>query len=201
MRRLLALTVGLFLLGPTAARAQGVVLNPQLGVSGSWLTSDPQQTKDKARLGYQVGGFVRLGSGRAYAQPGVFFQQTTLKLIDTGTASPTRVESNLAVKSVHLPLLAGVQLVSSPALGLRAALGPSATIVTGVASNDWGIVKDDYRSVTWGAVVGIGADVTTITLDASYELGLSKVFDTAKPGFATADSKQNVARLSAGLKF
>ena len=90
----------------------------------------------------------------------------------------------------------GINLSPDPgAAGLRLYAGPTVTIVTSVADNDFGIVKDDYESTIWGGVLGAGVDVSTLTIDVNYEVGLSKVFK------ADDDAKQSVLRGLVGFKF
>jgi hypothetical protein len=177
----------------TLASAGPVVFNPQIGVSGSQLSSDPPEAEQSARVGWQIGGFLRAGQ-RFYIQPGLFYQQTTINL-QTDDSNPEDIEDDLGISGIHIPALVGFNITSSPAFTLRANGGPSATIITSVKDNEFDLEKDQFEDLTWGAIVGVGADISMFTLDASYEFGMT---DSVKD---SDDSKQNVGRFSAGLKF
>jgi hypothetical protein len=86
--------------------------------------------------------------------------------------------------------------MSMGSLGFRVYGGPSATMIMDVDDNAFLIEKDDYKDTIWGAQVGAGLDLSSVTIDASYEWGLSNVFKND-----TDDKKQNVARGMVGLKF
>lgn len=199
MRKVL-FALALTLVLPAAAQA-AVVFNPQLQVNASnFSTEDADSIQDEARAGFGLGGFVRFGSGRAFFQPGVFYQETTINLVDE-TVTLNQLEDELGVTSFWIPATLGIYIIQSETFNLRGTAGPAATIVTDVKDNPFGLEKEDYEDVVFGGVLGIGADFWIVTADLSYELGFSNVFDQNQPGLADAEAKQNTWRFGAGLRF
>ena len=86
------------------SHAKSVVINPQAGFVGSSLTSDPTEIDDQARLGYSVGGQVRLG-GRGYVAPGVFWQHSSLEAtaLDDATLDPNDNSVLVLAGATELP--------------------------------------------------------------------------------------------------
>jgi hypothetical protein len=195
---LLALAVVTLLsaVAPAAHAERKMQIIPQVGITAANLASAPESLSSSAKVGYMLGGFLRFGS-RPYVQPGVFYQSTAFEATGLSDIPAETLTDNLGVNSVWIPVLLGFNIISGDALDLHVNAGPAATIVTSVADNDFGLVKDDYESLIWGAVVGAGVDFTLVSLDASYEFGLSNVLKDD----GGADTKQNVFRFSAGLRF
>lgn len=194
MRKFLLILPALGLLVAAPAGAKSFVLNPQAGVVGSNLSSDNSDINDQARLGYALGGHVRLG-GRGYIAPGIFWQHTSLEATVIDVATTNEVTDNLEVTSLFVPVHLGYILSSGSSLGFRIYGGPTLTRVTDVKDNAFLITKDDYEDTIMGAQVGLGLDLATFTIDANYEFGLSNVFK------ADDNTKQNTARALVGLKF
>lgn len=179
------------------AVAGSKVINPQAGVTWSnyAFDDDVDINKDSGRVGYALGGNVRFGE-KMYFAPGLFYQQTGFEATATDTVSASDVTEAVGINSLHIPLYLGYNL-SATGVGFRVYAGPTVTLVTGVADNDFGLVKDDLESTIWGGVLGGGFDLTSITFDLNYEIGLSEVFTDTAP----AGAKQNVLRALVGLKF
>lgn len=187
----------LFLAG--SAGAKSFVINPQLGVVGTDLTGDVEDLDDKANLGYGFGGQLRFG-GRAYLAPGIYWQHTSLEATTIDDATLESVTDDLEVNSIHIPVHVGYNLsagdaMSMGSLGFRVYGGPTLTMVMDVDDNAFGVEKDDYEDSIFGAQVGAGFDLSTLTVDASYEWGLSNVFKAGE------ERKQNAVRGMVGLKF
>jgi hypothetical protein len=159
------------------------------------LASEPVGLSSDGRAGYMIGGSLRFGA-RPYFQPGLFYQQTKIDAQATDSITLETLEDDLGISSLWIPALVGLSVIHGSAMDVHLAGGPSATIVTSVADNEFGLEKDDLESTTWGAVVGAGVDLALFSFDASYEFGLSNAFKTPEGG----DTKQNVFRLSAGLR-
>jgi hypothetical protein len=180
----------------TPAHAIRPTINPQAGITWTNLTStDDLDITDKGRLGYALGGQARFG-GRVYIAPGLFYQRTALEasLIDTvGVGDITDV---VGTNAFYIPVHFGINLSPSPGqAGLRLYAGPSVTVVTSVGDNEFGAEKDDYESTIFGGVLGAGVDVSSLTLDLNYEVGLSTVLK------ADDKAKQNVLRALIGFRY
>ena len=199
MRKFLFVLPALGLLLAVPAGAKSFVINPQAGVVGTDLTGDVEDLDDKANLGYGLGGNLRFG-GRAYFAPGIYWQHTSLEATAIDDATLESVTDDLEVSSIHIPVHVGYNLstgdaMSMGSLGFRVYAGPTLTVVTDVDDNAFLITKDDYEDSIFGAQVGAGLDLSTLTLDASYEFGLSNVFKAGE------ERKQNAMRALLGLKF
>ena len=200
MRKYLLALPALALLVAAPAGAKSFVINPQAGVVGQDMTGDVADLDDTAKLGYAIGGNLRFG-GRGYMAPGIYWEHTSLEATTVDDATLDEVTDNLEVTSIRVPVLFGYNLSSGDAmsmgsLGFRVYGGPSATMIMDVDDNAFGIEKSDYKRSIFGAQVGAGLDLSAVTIDASYEFGISNVFkDDAE------DHKQNVARGMVGLKF
>jgi len=191
----LAAVVLLTLLAPAVRAERSFQIIPQVGLTMANLASEPDELENSAKVGYMIGGSLRFGA-RPFLQPGIYYQRTTINATGYDDLTSQTFEDDLGVSSLWIPLQVGINVINGDALDLHVNGGPTATIVTSVSDNEFGLVKDDYESVTWGAVVGVGVDFTLISLDASYEFGLSKVLKDDPD-----DTKYNVFRLAAGLRF
>ena len=191
----LAAVVLLTLLAPAVRAERSFQILPQVGLTMANLASEPDELENSAKVGYMIGGSLRFGA-RPFLQPGIYYQRTTINATGYDDLTSQTFEDDLGVSSLWIPLQVGINVINGDALDLHVNGGPTATIVTSVSDNEFGLVKDDYESVTWGAVVGVGVDFTLISLDASYEFGLSKVLKDDPD-----DTKYNVFRLAAGLRF
>jgi hypothetical protein len=182
---------------PASAKA---VINPQAGMTWTNYSFDDNEAinEDKARVGYALGGTVRFG-GALYLAPGVYYQQTGFEATATNDVTLDTITESVGVSAFHIPvyvgLIVGGTSASSP--GLRVYAGPTATLVTSVADNDFGLVTDDYESTIWGGTIGAGFDLTAITFDLNYEIGLTDVFSDPD----AVGAKQNVLRGLVGIKF
>jgi hypothetical protein len=191
----LAAVVLLTLVAPAVRAERSFQIIPQVGLTMANLASEPDELENSAKVGYMIGGSLRFGA-RPFLQPGIYYQRTTINATGYDDLTSQTFEDDLGVSSLWIPLQVGINVINGDALDLHVNGGPTATIVTSVSDNEFGLVKDDYESVTWGAVVGAGVDFTLISLDASYEFGLSKVLKDDPD-----DTKYNVFRLAAGLRF
>ena len=193
--RSLALTALVLVASSGLAAAKDFVINPQAGLTASHRTNDPDDLSTRARVGYTFGGNLRVG-GKAYVAPGVYLQRTNIQLTQKDTLTAGNIQDVVGVTSVHVPLLLGVNLSSNangPGLGLRLFGGPSLTVVSKVASNDFGITKDDFKSSSVGVQGGAGLDLAVLTFDVSYEASLGKVLKNS-------DAKQQTVRATVGIK-
>jgi outer membrane protein with beta-barrel domain len=172
-----------------AASAGSLHLNPQLAITATNQQTDSQvQVSDKAKVGWMLGANVRMGS-MPYFSPGIYFQKTALEVTGLDSLGVSDITDVIGATSVYVPLKVGVVLA-----GLRIFAGPSLTIMTGVDSNDFGITKDDYKDTHTGLEAGLGFNIAIVTLDASYEKGLSDVY-------TQTSTKQDVFRFLAGVQF
>jgi len=182
---------------PLALCAQ-LAVNPQLGVTFQNLTDEPDGAEFKAAVGAMLGLDVRIGD-RFYFQPGGFFERnsTVISVGDTATIEDNLVRSNLKLKA-----LVGYNLIDGDGFRLRLNTGPSYDILLSVDDKDDNIDwnKDDFNSGSFNWNLGLGADLSIITLETGMVYGLSNVFKEEDVAF-TSDPKYFTFYLTAGVVF
>jgi hypothetical protein len=183
------------ILAPAVRAERSWQIIPQVGLNAATLASEPDSLTSSAKVGYMLGGALRFGH-RFFVQPGVFYQRTTVTTKSVDEITIEDFEDDLGVGSVWIPLQLGLNIINGSTLDLHVNAGPTGTIVTSVDDNALGLTADDYEDVIWGAVLGAGVDFTLLSLDVSYEVGLSNMLKTGD-----SDTKQNAFRLCAGLRW
>ena len=170
--------------------------NPQIGITGTNLVSAPSDiTKDEVRAGWMLGCGVSFGKSLIKLVPGVYYQRTALEATTLDQLSATTISDVVGVNSWYLPLKVDVAIQP---LGMHAFAGPALTVVSSVASNDLGIEKSDYNDTHSGLEIGAGFALGIISVDFSYEKGLSNVFKDVNG--QSVDGKNDVYRLMGGIK-
>ena len=150
-------------------------------------------------LGYQIGAFVRLGSGKLYLQPEFVYNHRSTKLVDF-----TGMDLNFDIGTIDVPVLVGFKLVDAKVFNLRAFVGPEASFATSATySKDSAspIKLADFNELTWYMQAGVGVDLLFLTFDVRYEKGLNNFLDDAKDLGVEGGLKNSVIVFSLGLKF
>ena len=174
-------------------------VNPAAGFSASTLSSDPTGAEASARFGYQVGLALRTG-GAFHLSPGIYWQRSGTELRTEEEINLEILQDDINLDALFLSLLAGYNLLDSNLIRLRATAGLGGTFIVNVGENDLGLENDNFRTVLLGTPIGIGVDLfDLLTLDVSYELGLTNVFDNLFG--LEVDAVNNVFRFNVGLLF
>ena len=135
-------------------------------------------------MAYHIGIQTQINIAMIFIQPELYFNDGggSIKAIEAGGAEEIL---NLDMKSMDLPILAGVKL--GP---LRVYGGIVGTYVLndGTISLDIDGIETDYtvytNSMTWGFQAGLGVNLSKISLDARYEGSLSDLGDSFTVGGA-----------------
>ncbi|MDX2429427.1 MAG: porin family protein [Bacteroides sp.] len=132
-------------------------------------------------MGYHIGFQTRINIAMIFIQPELYFNDGGAK-IEEFKNDALDATYNVNFQRIDLPLLVGVKL--GPA---RINIGPVGSYV--VKESVTGDVEDldpDYtffsQSMTWGYQVGLGLDISKISIDARYEGSLSSLGEAVNIG-------------------
>ncbi len=161
-----------------------VRVNPKIGLNASSLTTENADwEEDGVRVGLNVGVDFRIGDDGDnwfFFQPGVHYYSIGAQLIND--ANSERIDDVVAINSLKIPLNGGFYLTGTTdgILAVRVNGGIVPTFMLGVEDNNFGLDRDDFRSVNLGLNAGIGIDILFISLDFGYEWGLTEFFGTGE---------------------
>lgn len=189
----LIFTLAFILLGISSMIAQKSV-NIQVGLNSTMLDyeSDIAFLEDKAHLGWHAGVSLRFGD-RVYIQPGLMFYSTNLGFGDKNSTIEEVIE-NRSVNYLKIPLSIGIDALRVDWVTLRAYVGATGNTVLSVEDNLL-VSKEDFDDFHINGLIGVGADFGPLTVDFSFEPGITKVFENID------NSRANVFSLSAGFAF
>lgn len=152
----------------------------------------------KNRTGFHGGAFLLIKATKIGVQPEVIFSQqgSTVKI------NSQDYESNFSYVNVPIIIklytVAGINIQAGPQFGfVNSAKAP---VLTGIDTYTIQDVKERTKSSDVTAALGLGWDLPFgLTIDARYNLGLSKIYDKA-PTNETANAKNQVFQFSLGYK-
>lgn len=159
-----------------------------IGVKGglNFAKLDMEDASTKNRTGFHGGAFALIKLTKIGIQPEIIFSQQGSKLKIDGED----VKSNFSY--VNIPVMLKLYLIA----GLNLQAGPQFGFLTN-AKIDGEDVKDFYKKSDVSVGLGAGWDLPFgLTVDARYNLGVSKIEDDA----ALAATKNQVFQVSLGYK-
>ena len=167
----------------------------KVGATASSInTTDLSSSYDSENLlGYQLGAFVRINSGKLYLQPEVLYNLRSTNIVGAAV-----VDDLFDVGTIDVPLLLGFKLIDAKVFNIRAFIGPEASFILNKEANDSGFSLDQINDLTWYMQAGVGVDLLFLTFDIRYEKGLSNFIDDYQ---GSGSLKNNVFVFSLGLKF
>lgn len=184
----LTFATALLALASTAVKAQNtpeLTYGVKAGVSFSTLKTGLNAINDKSgKVGLNAGAFARIGSN-------IFFQPEVnyVSFSNEYRFNNTKYESKF--KQLNVPLMAGIKLMNTDQMNLRVSAGPDLYYNLNTPSAPAG---HKYKNLSVGGVVNAGIDVGSLTFDARYSLGLSKLNKDL-------GQKSNIFSVSVGFKF
>jgi hypothetical protein len=154
----------------------------------------------KSRTGFHGGAFVLIKATKIGIQPEIIFSQQGSKV----EINSQNFESNFSY--VNIPIMIKLYTVA----GINIQAGPQFGFVTNAetpiedqlnpGSYKVQDVKDKMKGSDVTAAFGLGWDLPFgLTIDARYNLGLSKIYDQA-PSNQTENAKNQVFQVSVGYK-
>lgn len=193
MKKLLIAIMGLFIIG--SVEAQDFSIGPKVGVSqGNVNVSGDGFTSGDSKLGYHLGGFIRMGGNFFFIQPEVLYTNTggDISRMDGND----RVTYEATFNRLDVPIMVGLKFANI----FRIQAGPVANFLLSseLRDNVDNIIDPDYNTSSIGYQAGIGLDVGNMILDLKYEGPLGKTADSIV-GFQT-DQRQNQLILSLGIR-
>ena len=168
--KLLATAVILVTLGIGSAKAQSsspdLEFGIKAGVNFSTLKTGLSAINDKSgKIGFNAGIFARAGQ-TLYFQPELNY----VTFSDKYRFNSNQYEAKF--RQLNVPLMVGYKLVNTADLNFRVSAGPDLyyNLKTPIAPEGF-----KYKKFSAGGVVDAGVDIGSLTFDARYSLGLSKV--------------------------
>ena len=162
-------------------------------------TKSSPGTNYKNRTGFHGGAFILIKAAKIGVQPEIIFSQQGSKV----EINSQDFESNFSYVNIPIMLklytVAGINIQAGPQFGfvthaeapIQQQIGSPTTVAD---------VKDRMKSSDFTLGLGLGWDLPFgLTLDARYNLGLSKIYDNA-PSQQTDDAKNQVFQFSLGYK-
>lgn len=201
MKRILFLILTVFLYG--SSYAQPVF---DLGLKAGFHTSNMSvesiiDIDSEAIAKMHWGAFGRIGFGRLYVQPEVYFSQKGGEL----SSNVITETGDFDYSMVDVPLLLGYKLIKGSAVDFRIMAGPVFSYV--VDENhpeelDPFLKEDYFNQHLMGVQYGLGIDFLFLTLDARVE-HLGKVYDSSgvsNPEVIPIEGKSNAFVITLGFK-
>ena len=155
----------------------------------------------KNRTGFHGGAFVLIKATKIGVQPEIIFSQQGSKV----QVNSQNLESNFSY--VNIPIIiklytvAGINLQAGPQFGFITSAETPIEDQLNPGSYKVQDVKDKMKSSDVTAAFGLGWDLPFgLTIDARYNLGLSKIWKEAPNTQQTTDAKNQVFQLSLGYK-
>jgi hypothetical protein len=192
MKKILFLIILLVLAVSTIAQPL-FDLGIKAGINYSQLTPNVKDFSAENIIGYHAGAFTRVGMGRIYLQPEVYFSSKGGNLKEIKNADPVAM---FGYSSVDVPLLLGAKVFKVSKLNFRAMGGPVFGFITSRnVDGDSRFSVDNFRDRCFGWQYGLGVDIWMFTLDARIENSRSNVYQSS-----LVNSKNKTLLISLGFK-
>lgn len=155
-----------------------------------------------AEYGVHFGIYSRVSFLGLYVEPAILFNSNTVnydlqEVSEDGAFSTLRSET---YRNVDIPFLIGTKIGF-----LRLQTGPVAHFYLDSTSDLFSIngYKQNFKSATYGAQIGVGLDIWRVRFDINYELNTNKFGDHIQVGDdqLTFDDGAERVVMSMGLKF
>ncbi len=158
--------------------------SPKFGFNFSAMDIEADTIETEGRSGFNIGLDLRIEDQRLFFHPGFHYQQVKADLTKLEKpAAPEALTEEVRINSIKVPLNVGYYLTREGSLlrlHLRGGIVPQ-FIVSATEREAFNFNKDQLNSFTWGANAAVGIDFILLTVELSYEFGLSNVYQE-QPG-------------------
>ena len=159
-------------------------------------------------LGYQIGVFARISLLGIYVQPEILFSNTKSEISYAVLSTEQSIETivgEVKLNKIDIPVMFGKRFLKV----FRINAGPVFTLPLSDNFSLKGVddafedVQTNYKSATVGAQIGAGVDLSILTIDLRYEMGLQSISDGITIGETkfNPDQRLNQFLVSVGIKF
>jgi len=163
------------------------------GINNSKITANIHDYNSESIVKAHIGAFARVGVGRVYLQPEVYFSSKGGELKSSVYETATQFDFN----NVDVPVLLGVKVLNSPAANLRLMAGPVFSFMTSNDINgDTQFNEQYFRDHYFGYQYGIGVDLWNFFIDARIEHSTNYFYYHP----SVLKSKNKTLMLSVGFK-
>lgn len=201
MKKIIVIFIVIFL---SAEFSMGqTVLGFRLGYNGNSLTSGIDSIQSKFTSGFHAGVFMRIGK-RIYFAPEVLYTFSGANFSNEGSTPDSAWKEKIAIGSLDIPLLFGLNIIRSQMFKWRLELGPvvsfnTNTKITNINDAEGPITSGDINSTQLRMLAGTGIDLWFLTLDIRYQYAFNSLIkDIQNYSF---DTKNSMISLSLGFKF
>ncbi|MBC8053447.1 MAG: PorT family protein [Sphingobacteriaceae bacterium] len=187
---------GLLLLAAVTTYSQSFTLGIKTGLNLATLKGNAGDESN--RLGYQAGGWARIGGAGFYVQPEVYVGSKGGEFGSIRQNGTTyQGDGKVNFTTLDIPLLIGKKF-GFDKLNFRLMSGPMISFVLNQSSKENYAVAtdfDNYKNQTISLQSGAGVDLGNLSVDLRYEKGLDNIDKSGQ-----YDQKQNLWHLSLGYK-
>ena len=178
-----------------SVQAQDFSIGPKVGISQGNVSVDGDGfSSGDSRLGYHLGGFIRMGGNTFFMQPEVLYTNTGGEI--NRMDGQNRVTYEATFNRLDVPVMLGLKFANV----FRIQAGPVASFLLSseLRDNVDNVIDPDYNTTSIGYQAGIGFDIANMIIDLKYEGPLGNTAD--RIGSFNTDQRQNQIILSLGLR-
>ncbi len=164
-------------------------LGVKAGVNNSKVTFSKSQYSSESITKAHFGAYGRLGFGRVYLQPEVYFSAKGGDVFEKEDEIRDRFEK-FDYKNVDIPLLLGIKIFDGESSNIHVIGGPVFSLMTDKTIKDQQVFsKDNLKDNYFGFQYGIGVDIWRLFLDARMEHGVNDLYEASGGGGINGKNK------------
>jgi hypothetical protein len=178
-------------------RNSGTWFIPMVGIHASGFDANIKDDKYEGRTGWNAGFDVRMRAKRFFVQPGLHYFNSAMEVTNKDSVNTDNFTDGPRIHSLKLPVMLGIYLTkaNSGFFKLNVKGGGSATYLIDVDKSDIPqFNKRNLNDFSYGVIAGLGFEFGPVALDLNHEWGVSSFFKNT-------DKKNNIARVTLGIKF